>query len=381
MSGRSGALVVLTAGGTGGHMFPADALARALIDRGCRVALVTDRRGDAYGKTLAQLESHKIRAGQVTGRGPLARLLGLADVALGSVQARGLLKRIAPAAVVGFGGYASFPAMMAARWLGIPSALHEQNAVLGRANRFLARRASRIAVAYPKVRGVRPTDQAKLRVTGNPVREPIAALAKAAYTPSTKGKPFDLLVLGGSQGARILSEVVPAAVAALPAPARNRLRITQQARPEDIDGARAAYAEAGVKATLASFFDDIPKRLKAAHLLVCRAGASTIAEITTAGRPAILVPYPYATDDHQSANAAAVDAAGGGWRVLQTAFTPDWLAERLGALMAEPAALAAAAKEARAIGHPDAADRLADMVLEMLPAPEKSVVPGKAGAP
>jgi len=376
MSGREKILVLLTAGGTGGHMFPADALARALLDRGCEVALVTDKRGGAYGETLSTIATHKIRAGQVTGRGPAAKLLGLADVALGALQARGLLKRLRPAAVVGFGGYASFPAVIAAGWLGIPTALHEQNAVLGRANRFLAKRATRIAVAYKKIRGLPAGGEAKLRLTGNPVRGPIVALAKADYPAPEAGGPLNVLILGGSQGARIFSEIVPAAIAALPEAARKRLHITQQARAEDLPAAEAAYAEIGVKVEIKSFFDDVPERLKAAHLLICRAGASTIAELTTAGRPAVLVPYPFATDDHQTANAASIDAAGGGWLVPQPEFKPETLSSRLAALLEDPSALVAAAKKAKTLGHPDAASRLADMVLDMLP---KNVA-AKAGA-
>jgi UDP-N-acetylglucosamine--N-acetylmuramyl-(pentapeptide) pyrophosphoryl-undecaprenol N-acetylglucosamine transferase len=376
MSGRDKILVLLTAGGTGGHMFPADALARALLDRGCEVALVTDKRGGAYGDTLSTITTHKIRAGQVTGRGPVAKLLGLADVALGTLQARGLLKRLRPAAVVGFGGYASFPAMMAAGWLGIPSALHEQNAVLGRANRFLAKRATRIAVAYAKVRGLPRGGEAKLRLTGNPVRAPIVALAETDYAAPTPDGPLNVLILGGSPGARIFSEIVPAAIAALPETARQRLQITQQARAEDLPVAEAAYAEMGLKAELKSFFDDVPERLKAAHLLICRAGASTIAELTAAGRPAVLVPYPYATDDHQTANAGSIDTEGGGWLVPQPEFKPETLSARLAALLDDPSALVAAAKKAKTLGHPDAAARLADMVLEMLPASAAA----KAGA-
>ena len=367
MRSAGSSLIVLTAGGTGGHMFPADALAGALIGRGCRVALVTDRRGEAYGETLAKIDTHKLRAGQVTGRGPIARLLGLADIALGTIQARSLLKRLKPAAVVGFGGYASFPAMIAAGWLGIPSALHEQNAVLGRANRFLARRAARIAVAYPDVRGVRPVDAGKLVVTGNPVRSPIAALAGVPYPAIAKGKPVNLLILGGSQGARIFSEIVPAAAAMLTPSMRKRLRIAQQCREEDLEEAARVYAEAGLKPELASFFDDIPKRLKAANLLICRAGASTIAELTAAGRPAILVPYPYATDDHQTANARAVTQAGAGWLVPQPQFTATWLAKRIAELLDRPAELSAAAEQAKKLGRPDAAEHLANMVLSLVP--------------
>jgi len=372
MTDAAKSLIVLTAGGTGGHMFPADALASALIGEGCEVALVTDRRGGAYGETLQKIDTHKLRAGQVTGRGPVARLLGLADIAVGIFQARALLKKLKPAAVIGFGGYASFPAMIAAGWLGIPSAMHEQNAVLGRANRFLARRARRIAVAYANVRGVRPADIGKLVVTGNPVRAPIAALADASYPAIAKDKPVNLLVLGGSQGARIFSEIIPAALALLAPAKRRRLRIAQQCREEDLEGARRAYADAGLEPELASFFDDVPQRLKAANFLICRAGASTIAELTAAGRPAILVPYPYATDDHQTANADAVAQAGAGWLAPQPQFTASWLAERIAGLLDRPAELAEAAKQAKKFGHPDAAKRLARMVLDLIPAPAKN---------
>jgi UDP-N-acetylglucosamine--N-acetylmuramyl-(pentapeptide) pyrophosphoryl-undecaprenol N-acetylglucosamine transferase len=366
MSAASGTLVVLAAGGTGGHVFPADALAGALLERGCAVALVTDRRGGSYGGTLGKLDTHRIRAGQITGRSPLRRLRGLLELALGAVQARRLLGRLRPAAAVGFGGYASIPTMLAARWARVPTVIHEQNAVLGRANRVLAPRVTRIARSFEHVVALRRQDAARAVLTGNPVRAAIAALSTAAYTPPTAGGTLRILVTGGSQGATVFSRVVPAAVALIPEAARRRLVIAQQCRPADIEEARAAYAAAGFGAELKTFFDDMPARLTAAHLVICRSGASTCAEITAAGRPAILVPYPHATDDHQTANARAIEAAGAAWLMPEPEFTPAALAERLAALLEAPAVLAERAARAHALGRPDAAARLADVVLSVV---------------
>lgn len=355
------ALVVLTAGGTGGHVFPAEALAAELLARGHDLTLVTDSRGATYGGVLGSLKTVRVRAGQVAGRGRIGQVLGLVDIARGALQARGILAAMKPAVVVGFGGYASLPAMAAASLLGIPTVIHEQNAVLGRANRLLASRVSTIATSFDAVRHLPPTVE---RVhTGMPVRPAIVPVREAPYPAVDGDAPLRLLVLGGSQGARILSDVVPAALAALPAEIRGRLHVAQQCRPEDLDRVRAAYAGAGLaEATLESFFGDVPQRLAACHLLIARAGASTVAEMTTAGRPAILVPYPFATDDHQTANARAVDAAGGGWLMPQDRFTAEALTARLADLFAMPASLQAAAGAARAFGVPDAAARLADLV-------------------
>jgi UDP-N-acetylglucosamine--N-acetylmuramyl-(pentapeptide) pyrophosphoryl-undecaprenol N-acetylglucosamine transferase len=353
---------LLAAGGTGGHVFPAEALAEALMERGWRLGLVTDRRGHAYGGTLGSIETFRIAAGGIAGRGLLSKLRGVAELALGVIQARALLKRERPDAVIGFGGYASVPTMVAASLLGIPTALHEQNAVLGRANRLLAGRVKRIATSYSQVLHVDEAWRAKIDHTGMPVRANIAAMRDAPYPPLTDDQPVRLLVMGGSQGARVLSEMVPAALARLPEALRARLEVAQQCRPEDIEQVRAAYAASGIRATLESFFADIPERLSAAHLVVTRSGASTVAELTTLGRPAILVPYPHAIDDHQTANARAVDEAGGAWLMPQHSFTPAALASRLEALFTQPGTLARAAGCARAAARPDAAARLADLV-------------------
>ncbi|HLO74969.1 MAG TPA: undecaprenyldiphospho-muramoylpentapeptide beta-N-acetylglucosaminyltransferase [Magnetospirillum sp.] len=358
----SGSLVLLAAGGTGGHVFPAESLASVLMERGWRLGLVTDRRGHAYGGTLGSLETFRIAAGGIAGRGVLSKLRGVAELGLGVLQARSLLKRLRPAAVVGFGGYASVPTMVAATMLGIPTAIHEQNAVLGRANRLLAGRVNRIGTSYAVVQHLDAAWRAKVTHTGMPVRAAVAALRDAPYPALTEGQPIRLLVLGGSQGARVLSEVVPAALAALPEGLRARLSVSQQCRPEDLDMVRAAYAGSGIDATLDSFFSDVPERMSGAHLVIARSGASTVAELTALGRPAILVPYPHAIDDHQTANARAVDEAGGAWLMPQPAFTSDALASRLESLFTQPGTLARAAGCARAAGRPDAAALLADLV-------------------
>lgn len=356
-------LIVLAAGGTGGHMFPAEALARELAIRNCGVALITDRRGGGYGAALADVETHQVRAGQVTGRGLWARLMGLAQLALGTIEARKVLRRLRPAAAVGFGGYASVPAMLAATGARIPTLLHEQNAVLGRANRLLAPRVDCIATSFEEVSAIRPQDRAKVVRTGNPVRAEIAALSASHTTaPETDG-PLRILVLGGSQGATVFGRVVPEAVAALHDDLRGRLEISQQCRAEDLEAVERAYADLGIGVELSAFFNDVAGRLARAHLVICRAGASTVAEITAAGRSAILVPYPRATDDHQTANARAVEDAGGGWVMPESEFTGAALSARIESLLRRPAEITEAGAKAGTVGIPDAAARLAELVV------------------
>ncbi|MBI4967595.1 MAG: undecaprenyldiphospho-muramoylpentapeptide beta-N-acetylglucosaminyltransferase [Rhodospirillales bacterium] len=354
-------LIVLAAGGTGGHVFPAEALAESLMARGRRLALITDRRGQAFGGVLGRLDTHRIRAGGIAGRSLWKRGLALIDLGLGTLQAHALLGRMKPAAVVGFGGYASVPTMLAAILRKRPTLLHEQNAVLGRANRLLAGRVDRIATAFAQVEHV-PTADAKVVPTGMPVRPAVAAMRDTAYPALDGTGPIALLVLGGSQGAKIFSSLIPAALALLPETLRRRLRVSQQCRPELLDETRHTYQAAGIEADLASFFHDVPERLAGAHLVIARAGASTVAEVSLVGRPAILVPYPHAIDDHQTANAHALDEAGGGWLMPEAALSPASLAARLESLFAHPETLAKAAACARAAGRPDAAQRLADAV-------------------
>jgi len=363
--------VILTAGGTGGHVFPAEALAAELAVRGFALALITDKRGKEFGGALGQLPIHRISAGGVAGRRLRARLRAIFDLAIGFLEARALLGRLRPAAVIGFGGYASLPAMLAAVFAGVPTAVHEQNAVLGRANRMLAPRVTRIATAFARVSQLHEAWRGKVVHTGMPVRPQVIAARDRSYAPPAAAAPVRILVTGGSQGARILSDVVPAALARLPETLRARLAVVQQCRAEDLEGATRAYAAAGIAAELATFFHDIPDRLAAAHLVIARSGASTVAELAAVGRPAILVPYLHAVDDHQTANARAVDETGGGWLMPQAAFTPEALAARVEALLLLPESLAKAAAAARAAGIPDAAKRLADLVGALAGAPAR----------
>lgn len=355
--------ILLAAGGTGGHVFPAEALARTLIARGHAVRLATDPRGRAFGDRLPEVPVDAVRSATMA-PGLLGKLKTATLLGLGYLDARGVLRRHRPAAVVGFGGYPSAPTVLAAARAGIPVLLHEQNALLGRVNRWLAGRAAAIAAGFP-LQAAPGQENRRVEVTGNPVRPAIAAKSGAPYPAPTDDGALTLLVLGGSQGARVFSELIPAAVALLPEGLRSRLSIVQQCRPEDIEACRSRYAAIGADATLATFFDDVPERLAAAQLVICRSGASTAAELATIGRPAILVPYPFAMDDHQTANARAIAASGGGWLMPQSDLTPEVLASRLEHLYTRPSVLVEAAGAARAAAHPDAADRLADLVLAL----------------
>jgi UDP-N-acetylglucosamine--N-acetylmuramyl-(pentapeptide) pyrophosphoryl-undecaprenol N-acetylglucosamine transferase len=354
--------IVLAAGGTGGHMFPAQALARELLDRGLSVALVTDRRGGGFGPDLPQVETHRISAAGLTGRGLLGKLRGVLALGLGLVQARRLLKVFGGEVVVGFGGYPSVPTVLAGASLGLRVVLHEQNAVLGRANRLLAARADAIATSFDTVAAIAESDRAKVHLTGNPVRPAIAALGRRPYAVPGANDVLRLLVTGGSQGAAVFNEVVPAALCRLPEPLRRRLKVSQQVPGGAIEEVAAAYRDCGIACEPKGFFDDLPERLGAAHLVIGRAGASTVTELTAAGRPGLLVPLPTATDDHQTANAQCLAAAGGGWVMPQSAFTPEHLAERLSSLFANPALLARASRCAQAYGRERAAAALADVV-------------------
>jgi UDP-N-acetylglucosamine--N-acetylmuramyl-(pentapeptide) pyrophosphoryl-undecaprenol N-acetylglucosamine transferase len=355
---------VLAAGGTGGHRFPAEALAAELVTRGRPVHLMTDARGDAVAAPPGGIEIHCLRAGR-PGGGPLRDAYACAELAAGTVQALRLLRRLSPAAVVGFGGYPSVPPMLAAAYLRLPTVIHEQNAVLGRANRLLAPRMRHIATGFPAVAGLRPADRSRAVHTGNPVRPAVLTAAEAPYRPPHSDSGIELLVLGGSQGARVFGELVPPALAALPAELKAALRVSQQARPEDLAAVAGRYAESGIAAELDSFFADVPQRLARAQMVICRAGASTIAELAAVGRPALLVPYPYAADDHQSANARAFAEAGGGWVISQRELEPKGLALRLEQLLADPPQLARAASRAGGFGRRDAAPRLARLVLAL----------------
>lgn len=367
---------VLAAGGTGGHMVPAAALAEELIRRGHRVALISDARGVRFPGLFEGVQTHVLPAGRIAG-GPLGWAKAAREMWRGRSLARQLYRAFRPAAVIGFGGYPAFPALSAAFADKIPTAIHEQNAVLGRVNRLVARRVDAIATSYSETERLKPRFKAKEHHVGNPVRDSVLALRARPYPLLEEDGIFRVLVTGGSQGASVLSKVVPDGLAMLPPAFRRRLQVTHQARIEDIDAARAKYAELDIAATLATYLPDLPDELGWAHLVIARAGASTISELTAAGRPAILVPLPGATDDHQTANAREITAAGGARTIPQPQFTPAELAKQMQKLGLDPAALENAAGRARACGKPNAARDLADLV-ESLGAPRMQVPVGVA---
>ncbi len=357
------ATVLVAAGGTGGHLFPAEALAAALRNRDVPVHLATDRRAARYGGGFAEDTTHIIASATFAARNPIAVARTAAMLGLGLVQARALLGRLKPAAVIGFGGYPTIPPVLAAVWRGLPSLVHDANAVIGRANRLLAPRVTAIATSFPDVFGQRPDLAAKATLTGNPVRPAVVAAAATPYP--APGDALRILIFGGSQGARIMADVVPAAVALVEPGLRSRLAIVQQARDEDLARVRDAYARLAVAAEVAPFFADLPARMAASHLIVSRSGAGTVAELAALGRPAILVPLPHALDQDQFANAGTLERVGAALRLPQDAFTPRRLAAEIAALAAAPQRLAAMAAAARSLGRLDAADRLADLVLKV----------------
>ena len=328
--------VLVAAGGTGGHLFPAEALAAALGKRGIAVHLVTDRRAVRYGGAIPDAATHVVASATLRARNPIAATRTAAMLGVGLVQAWALIGRLKPAAVIGFGGYPTIPPLLAAAWRGIPTLIHDANAVIGRANRLLAPRVTAIATTFPDVFRAEPRLAAKATLTGNPVRPAVVAAAATPY-PAV-GDPLRLLIFGGSQGARIMADIVPAAIGRLDSGLRARLAIVQQAREEDLGRVRVAYENLGVAAEVAPFFPDLPARMAASHLVVARAGASTVAELAAIGRPAILVPLPHALDQDQFANAGVLAGAGGAIRLVQQEFTPQRLAAELAALAAAPAA-------------------------------------------
>ena len=367
-SGVRGRHYVLAAGGTGGHMVPAAALAAELTRRGHRVALVSDARGVRFPGLFEGIQSHVLPAGRFQAKRPLGWAPAAREMWRGRAMARELYRTFKPAAVVGFGGYPAFPALLAAFADGVPTAVHEQNAVLGRVNRLVARRVDAIATSYDTTERLPAKLAGKVHVVGNPVREAVLALRAKAYPLLEEDGIFRVLVTGGSQGASVLSQIVPDGLALLPVQFRRRLQVTHQARIEDIDAARASYARHEIPADLATYLPDLPEQLGWAHLVIARAGASTIAELTAAGRPAILVPLPGATDDHQTANAREITAAGGARTIVQTQFTAVELAKQMQKLGLDPAALENAAGRAKSVGKPNAVGDLADLV-ESLDAP------------
>jgi UDP-N-acetylglucosamine--N-acetylmuramyl-(pentapeptide) pyrophosphoryl-undecaprenol N-acetylglucosamine transferase len=356
---------VLAAGGTGGHLFPALSLAAALVERGEPVMLATDERVQQHGADFPADAVFVIRSATFKSRTPWALAQTVWRLLAGFVQSFVLLRRLRPRAVIGFGGYPSIPPLVAALMLGFPTVIHEQNGVLGRANAFLARFVRGIGTGLAEVKGIDEGLRAKSRHVGNPLRPKVLA-AITPYTPPVADGTLRLLVTGGSLGARIMSDVVPQAVALLDADLRQRLHVVQQARPEDLDRCRALYEHAGVKVELASFFDDLPSRIAWAHLVIGRAGASTVAELAALGRPSLLVPLPHALDQDQAANAAFLAQAGAADVIAQRDFTPQWLAAFLGARLTDGLALSHAASAAKALGKTDAAEQFAAFVLDLV---------------
>jgi UDP-N-acetylglucosamine--N-acetylmuramyl-(pentapeptide) pyrophosphoryl-undecaprenol N-acetylglucosamine transferase len=358
-------LILLCAGGTGGHLFPAQALAVALKVRGLRIALATDERVASYGGDFPAETTHIVPSATLRGSGPLAYAKTVAALTYGLAKAWRLLGRLKPAAVVGFGGYPTLPPLFAAAMRGIPTVLHEQNAVMGRANRALAARVSAIAASVPEVRLLPEALKPKVTVTGNPVRPNVIAAAATPYDVPQAGGAFRLVVFGGSQGARVMADIVPDAVALLEPALRAQLAVVQQARGEDRARVEAGYANAEVKAEVAPFFADLPARVAQGHLVVARSGASTVAELSAIGRPAILVPLPGALDQDQLSNARVLEKAGGAVVIEQKDFSPQRLAAEIARLAAAPATLAAMAAAAKSAGRLDAAERLADVVMRV----------------
>ena len=352
---------VLAAGGTGGHLIPAFALASELDARGHHVALITDKRGaDIPGKPEF-LTTHVLPAGRF-GKNPLQWIKGARAVIAGRSMAKRLFQSFEPSAVVGFGGYPALPALLAAVSDRVPSVVHEQNAVLGRVNRLLSGKVDAIATSYPDVERLPSRHAAKTHLVGNPVREDVLELRDEEFPTFTEDGLLRVLITGGSQGARVLSTVVPDGLAMLPPDLRQRLQVTQQCRPEDVDAVRERYTQHGIPAELGTYFENMQERLAGAHLFIGRAGASTIAELTAVGRPAILIPLPIATDDHQASNTQEIVQAGGARMIRQEKFTPKELARQIQALAKNPASLANAAHAAWNCGRPDAARDLADLV-------------------
>lgn len=353
--------VLLSAGGTGGHLFPAHALAQELADRDVTVHLATDERAKRFASEFPAAEIHIIRSATFRGRSPMALLRTLKSLIQGYFQSRKLLATVRPDVVVGFGGYPTVPPLLAASHKGLPTILHEQNAIMGRANRFLAKRVTAIASGFP-IQNHESLGDTPVTVSGNPLRALAHEAAGRAYQNAQTDGAFHLLVFGGSQGARYFSDVLPQALSHLQPVERNRLKLTLQARPEDLERTRSALAALEVEAEVDDFYRDMPHRIARSHLVICRSGASSVCELALIGRPSILVPLPGALDDDQGANASQLAASGGATMIRQAELTPKKLAKLLSNAMKDPESLAIQAENAKKAGVPDAATRLADLV-------------------
>jgi UDP-N-acetylglucosamine--N-acetylmuramyl-(pentapeptide) pyrophosphoryl-undecaprenol N-acetylglucosamine transferase len=358
-------LILLAAGGTGGHLFPAEALGVELIRRGYRVRLATDSRALRYSGLFSKDTIDVVPSATVRGRAPWSLAYTGMMLAAGTASSLNLMRKLKPAAVVGFGGYPTVPPLVAARLCGVPGIIHEANAVLGRANRFLSSRVSAIATSLPGVLDRDPALAGKTTTVGTPMRPAILAAASVPFAIPEQTGPFRLLVVGGSQGARVMADTVPGAIERLEPSLLKRLVLTQQVREEDIVRVRAVYDRLGIDAELAPFFGDLPARLASNHLVISRSGAGTVAELGATGRPSILVPLPGSIDQDQFANAGVLAKANGAIRIVQAEFTPERLAAEISALAIEPAQLVAMAAGARSVGRLDAAERLANLVAKV----------------
>lgn len=362
---NSSKLILLSAGGTGGHITPAQALGRDLLSRGYRVEMMTDTRGQKYEHLFEGIKMHVVHSGTL-GAGLSGKIKGAAGLALGMVQAFKIIKSLKPSLVIGFGGYPSVPGVYVAQRLKIPTIIHEQNAIIGRANAFLAPRAHRIAISLPDIQGLDEIELTKTVFTGNPVRPEIADLYLKPYPSLDQEEEFRVFVMGGSLGAKVFSKIVPQALARLSSDYKARLHVVQQCREEDLKDAQDAYEESGINADLAPFFDDVAGELGKAHLVIARSGASTVAEVTTAGRPAIFVPYPHHKDQQQKMNADAVADVGGAWVMTEGGFTVEALLARIETFLQNPETLFRAAEKARSCGKPDAARKLGNLVTALV---------------
>jgi UDP-N-acetylglucosamine--N-acetylmuramyl-(pentapeptide) pyrophosphoryl-undecaprenol N-acetylglucosamine transferase len=358
-------LILLAAGGTGGHLYPAESLGVQLNQRGFRVRLVTDARALRYSGLFSRDTIDVVPSETVRGRTPWSLARTGVMLAAGTAVALNLMRRLKPAAVVGFGGYPTVPPLLAARLFGVPTLVHEANAVLGRANRLLSRGVSAIATSLPGVLDRDPALAAKTTAVGTPMRPAILAASAVKFVAPEPGGSLRLLVVGGSQGARVMADILPGAIERLEPTLRNRLILTQQVREEDMARVRAIYDRLGINAELAPFFVDLPARLASSHLVISRSGAGTVAELGAIGRPSILVPLPGSIDQDQFANAGVLVEAHGALRIPQAEFTSDRLAAEIAAVAADPARLNAMAAAARTVGRLDAAERLADLVAKV----------------
>lgn len=360
------ASIMLAAGGTGGHLFPAYALSEALGRRGIEVDLVSDERADRYGVGFPARSIHKVPSATTSGMNPLKAAAAALTLSRGVAAAHAIIGEIGPKVVVGFGGYPTFPPLLAAKLRGVPTIIHEQNAVLGRANKMLAGRVDRIATSFAQTRFLEGALLEKVRHTGNPVRSMVLEASRYEYVAPNPQGPIGILVFGGSQGARFFSNTVPPALAMLPPAIRARLQVVQQARPEDVAAVESAYRYSGIAAQVSPFFKDLPIRMAWSHLVIGRAGASTIAELTVIGRPSILVPLPHAIDNDQLENARRLAESGGAWCIEEKELDAARLSHALAEILSRPDRLASAASAARAEGRPDADERLADLVVELM---------------